>query len=135
MFIQDPPPTMETIDSLLPTICKILTYGDKHVLSDACWALSYITDGNNDRIQVIILLQLLYKIMINVLMIILYSIGRSHIPLGIEMTAYQICLFTRTPAPRLHNEQYESWLPSMCWLLTPQQFISPSNWGLFRETG
>ena len=49
---QDPPPTMETIESILPTICKILTYGDKHVLSDACWALSYITDGNNDRIGV-----------------------------------------------------------------------------------
>jgi len=51
---KDPPPTMGTIESLLPTICNLLTYGDKHVLSDACWALSYVTDGSNDRIQRVI---------------------------------------------------------------------------------
>ena len=53
-IFQDPPPTMETIESLVPTICNLLNYGDKHVLSDACWALSYITDGSNDRIQVVL---------------------------------------------------------------------------------
>lgn len=51
---KDPPPTMDTITSLLPTICRLLNFADKHVLSDACWALSYITDGSNDRIQVVI---------------------------------------------------------------------------------
>lgn len=51
---KDPPPTMETIESLIPTICNLLSYGDKHALSDACWALSYITDGSNDRIQRVI---------------------------------------------------------------------------------
>ena len=51
-ILQDPSPTMETITSLLPTICSLLNFGDKHVLSDACWALSYITDASNDRIQV-----------------------------------------------------------------------------------
>ena len=49
---QDPPPTMATVESLLPTICNLLNYSDKNVLSDACWALSYITDGSNDRIEV-----------------------------------------------------------------------------------
>lgn len=51
---KDPSPTMETIQALLPTICNLLSYPDKHVLSDACWALSYITDSSNDRIQRVI---------------------------------------------------------------------------------
>jgi len=51
---KDPPPTMATVESLLPTICNLLNYSDKNVLSDACWALSYITDGSNDRIEIVI---------------------------------------------------------------------------------
>ena len=39
---------------LLPALAYLLDTSDKEVLSDACWALSYLTDGSTDRIQAVI---------------------------------------------------------------------------------
>ena len=48
-------PRMDIITKILPTLNKLMaTHEDTEVLADACWAMSYLTDGNNDRIQVII---------------------------------------------------------------------------------
>lgn len=51
---KNPPPAMETIDQLLPVLSQLLCHNDKEVVSDACWALSYVTDGSVDRIQAVI---------------------------------------------------------------------------------
>ena len=39
---------------MLPALALLVNNQDKEVVSDACWALSYLTDGNVERIQAVI---------------------------------------------------------------------------------
>ena len=39
---------------MLPSLIQLLHLSDKDILSDACWAVSYLTDGANDRIDVVV---------------------------------------------------------------------------------
>lgn len=49
-----PPPPLEWVTPALPTFATLLCSSDMEVLTDASWALSYLSDGSNDRIQVVI---------------------------------------------------------------------------------
>ena len=45
---------MQYIQKILPSLLNLLQCNDKQIRADSCWALSYITDGPNERIQMIL---------------------------------------------------------------------------------
>merc|ERR1740121_2338423 len=49
-----PPPPLEWVTPALPTFTNLISSIDVEVLTDACWALSYLSDGSNDRISAVI---------------------------------------------------------------------------------
>merc|ERR1740122_346329 len=49
-----PPPPLEWVTPALPTFATLISSVDVEVLTDACWALSYLSDGSNDRISAVI---------------------------------------------------------------------------------
>ena len=46
-----PSPRFELVAPAIPIVAQLLQSPDSEVLSDGCWALSYLSDGENDRIQ------------------------------------------------------------------------------------
>lgn len=51
---KNPPPAFTHIKRMLGALAKLLNHGDLLILSDACWALSYVTDDENTKIQAVI---------------------------------------------------------------------------------
>ncbi|KAG8036818.1 hypothetical protein G9C98_004140 [Cotesia typhae] len=51
---KNPPPPFEIVKTALPALCALLDTRDTDVLADACWALSYLTDGSNENIQTVL---------------------------------------------------------------------------------
>ena len=51
---KNPAPSMHVLQQLLPALSTLLYSNDKEVLTDTCWALSYITDGPNEKIDAVI---------------------------------------------------------------------------------
>ncbi|ORY22687.1 importin alpha subunit [Naematelia encephala] len=49
-----PQPVWETISPALTVLTKLIYSIDDEVLIDACWAISYLSDGSNDKIQAVI---------------------------------------------------------------------------------
>ncbi|CAD8174198.1 unnamed protein product [Paramecium pentaurelia] len=50
-----PIPDFKYVKNALPVFCKvIIDETDPEVLTDACWALSYLSDGDNSRLQTVI---------------------------------------------------------------------------------
>ena len=42
-----------TIQELLPALCELIRHQDTNILVDTVWALSYLTDGGNEQIQMV----------------------------------------------------------------------------------
>jgi len=51
---KNPPPDLTKIINILPVLAKLTTHEDEEIVADACWAFSYLTDGPNEKIAVII---------------------------------------------------------------------------------
>lgn len=49
-----PQPDFEMVKPALPTLSQLVFSADEEVLTDACWALSYLSDGPNEKIQAVI---------------------------------------------------------------------------------
>lgn len=49
-----PPPNFQITKAALPTLAQLIHHNDEEVLTDACWALSYLSDGESDRIDKVI---------------------------------------------------------------------------------
>merc|ERR1719183_1149519 len=49
-----PQPDFHTVRPALPTLAQLIYSPDEEVLTDACWALSYLSDGPNEKIQAVI---------------------------------------------------------------------------------
>eukprot|EP01089_Gocevia_fonbrunei_P017599 TRINITY_DN5756_c0_g7_i1.p1 TRINITY_DN5756_c0_g7~~TRINITY_DN5756_c0_g7_i1.p1 ORF type:complete len:530 (-),score=151.92 TRINITY_DN5756_c0_g7_i1:122-1711(-) len=49
-----PQPPFDLVQPSLPTLARLIYSTDEEVLTDACWALSYLSDGSNDKIQAVI---------------------------------------------------------------------------------
>ncbi|XP_017859998.1 PREDICTED: importin subunit alpha [Drosophila arizonae] len=52
---KNPSPPFDQVKRLLPVLSQLLVYQeDIQVLADACWALSYVTDDENNKIQAVV---------------------------------------------------------------------------------
>merc|ERR1719378_973970 len=51
---KNPPPPMKQLAPALPMLAELIRHPDDEVVADACWAVSYLTDGSNDRIQIVV---------------------------------------------------------------------------------
>eukprot|EP01138_Halocafeteria_seosinensis_P010797 gb/GECG01011027.1/.p1 GENE.gb/GECG01011027.1/~~gb/GECG01011027.1/.p1 ORF type:complete len:545 (+),score=86.22 gb/GECG01011027.1/:1-1635(+) len=49
-----PQPKFELVRHALPTLAQILWSNDDEVLTDACWAMSYLSDGSPEKIQAVV---------------------------------------------------------------------------------
>lgn len=49
-----PAPAFELVKPALPLLSRLIFSNDMEIVTDACWALSYISDGPNDRIQAVL---------------------------------------------------------------------------------
>lgn len=49
-----PQPAFDLVRPALPTLAQLIYSTDNDVLTDACWALSYLSDGPNEKIQAVI---------------------------------------------------------------------------------
>lgn len=54
LFQGKPAPNFEIVRPALPLLARLLYASDMETVTDACWALSYISDGPNDRIQAVL---------------------------------------------------------------------------------
>ncbi|CAI9536435.1 unnamed protein product [Staurois parvus] len=51
---KNPPPDFDKVSQCLPVLSRLLFSSDSDLLADACWALSYLSDGPNEKIQAVI---------------------------------------------------------------------------------
>ncbi|KFP72088.1 Importin subunit alpha-5, partial [Acanthisitta chloris] len=78
----NPCPPLDAVHKIMPVLISLIEHDDKDIISDSCWAISYVTDGSNDRIQIVVdtgvlprLVELLASMELNILTPALRAIG------------------------------------------------------------
>lgn len=49
---KQPHPPLEVMRKIFPLVLSMMQFSDKAVIQDACWALSYMTDGSDEQIMI-----------------------------------------------------------------------------------
>ncbi|KAM5568835.1 importin subunit alpha-1-like [Rosa sericea] len=120
-----PQPQFDQVKPALPALERLVHSNDEEVLTDACWALSYLSDGTNDKIQAVIeagvcprLVQLLLHPSPAVLIPALRTVG--NIVTGDDLQTQ--CIITNGALPCLlslltHNHK-KSIKKEACWTIS-----------------
>ncbi|XP_074268613.1 importin subunit alpha-1-like [Silene latifolia] len=120
-----PQPSFEQTSPALPVLERLIHSNDDEVLTDACWALSYLSDGPNDKIQSVIdanvvprLVELLLHPSPSVLIPALRTVG--NIVTGDDIQTQ--CLIDHQSLPRLLNLLTQNHKKSIkkeaCWTIS-----------------
>ncbi|MQL80811.1 hypothetical protein Taro_013259 [Colocasia esculenta] len=118
-------PTIELTRPALPALERLIHTTDEEVLTDACWALSYLSDGTNDKIQTVIeagvcprLVELLLHSSPSVLIPALRTVG--NIVTGDDLQTQ--CIINYQALPRLLNLLTQNHKKSIrkeaCWTIS-----------------
>ncbi|XP_058057318.1 importin subunit alpha isoform X1 [Anopheles bellator] len=51
---KNPAPPFNRIEPMIPVLSALLDHNDSQVLSDACWALSYVTDDDSPKLESVV---------------------------------------------------------------------------------
>ncbi|KAJ6683105.1 IMPORTIN ALPHA [Salix koriyanagi] len=120
-----PQPSFDQVKPALPALARLIHSNDEEVLTDACWALSYLSDGTNDKIQAVIeagvcprLVELLLHPSPSVLIPALRTVG--NIVTGDDMQTQ--CIINHQALPCLLNLLTSSYKKSIkkeaCWTIS-----------------
>ncbi|CAL0325410.1 unnamed protein product [Lupinus luteus] len=120
-----PQPPFEQVRPALPTLERLVFSNDEEVLTDACWALSYLSDGTDDKIQAVIetgvctrLVQLLLHPSPSVLIPALRTVG--NIVTGDDMQTQSIINHGALPSllSLLTHNHKKSIKKEACWAIS-----------------
>ncbi|KAJ6384608.1 hypothetical protein OIU78_027838 [Salix suchowensis] len=120
-----PQPRFDQVKPALPALARLIHSDDEEVLTDACWALSYLSDGTNDKIQAVIeagvcprLVELLLHPSPSVLIPALRTVG--NIVTGDDMQTQ--CIINHQALPCLLNLLANNYKKSIkkeaCWTIS-----------------